>query len=90
MHPDHLPLSKGPKSRIGHAGAVDSEKMSKSLGNFFTIRDVLQQYHPLALRWFLVNAQYQTALNYSQSSLEEVSSHLLLGTLHSNGRGPWK
>ena len=46
--------------------------MSKSLGNFFTIRDVLQQYHPLALRWFLVNTQYQSPLNYSQRNLDEV------------------
>ena len=38
--------------------AVDSEKMSKSLGNFFTIRDVLRRYHALALRWFLVATHY--------------------------------
>jgi len=53
-------------------GAVDSEKMSKSLGNFFTIRDVTAQYHPLVLRWFLLNTQYRQAINYSQPALDEV------------------
>ncbi|GLI60357.1 hypothetical protein VaNZ11_002480 [Volvox africanus] len=52
---------------------VDSEKMSKSLGNFFTIRDVLARYHPLALRWFLLAAQYRAPLNYSDKGLEEAS-----------------
>lgn len=52
---------------------VDSEKMSKSLGNFFTIREVLGQYHPAALRWFLVNTQYRQPINYTQRALEEVS-----------------
>ena len=33
---------------------VDAEKMSKYVGNFFTIRDVLDAYHPLTLRWFLL------------------------------------
>ncbi|KAG2482286.1 hypothetical protein HYH03_018771 [Edaphochlamys debaryana] len=55
---------------------VDSEKMSKSLGNFFTIRDVLARYHPLALRWFLVGAQYRAPLNYSDKGLEEASGRL--------------
>jgi len=49
---------------------VDAEKMSKSLGNFFTIREVLQQYHPLALRWFLVCTQYRQGINYTQRALE--------------------
>jgi cysteinyl-tRNA synthetase len=51
---------------------VDSEKMSKSLGNFFTIRDVLRLYHPLALRWFLIGTHYRAGLNYTQRALEEV------------------
>ena len=46
--------------------------MSKSLGNFFTIREILQRYNSLALRWFLTNSQYRQPLNYSQKSLEEV------------------
>lgn len=55
---------------------VDSEKMSKSLGNFFTIRDVTAQYHPLVLRWFLLNTQYRQAINYSQSALDEATERL--------------
>lgn len=52
---------------------VDSEKMSKSLGNFFTIREVLQNYHSLALRWFLIGTHYRSAINYTQRALEESS-----------------
>lgn len=52
---------------------VDSEKMSKSLGNFFTIKEVLRKYHSLALRWFLVGTHYRSAINYTQRALEEAS-----------------
>lgn len=55
---------------------VDSEKMSKSLGNFFTIRDVLKLYHPLAMRWFLTGTQYRQPINYSQRALEEASDRV--------------
>eukprot|EP00193_Tetraselmis_chui_P016857 CAMPEP_0177793436 /NCGR_PEP_ID=MMETSP0491_2-20121128/25072_1 /TAXON_ID=63592 /ORGANISM="Tetraselmis chuii, Strain PLY429" /LENGTH=574 /DNA_ID=CAMNT_0019315947 /DNA_START=148 /DNA_END=1872 /DNA_ORIENTATION=- len=55
---------------------VDSEKMSKSLGNFFTIRDVLRLYHPLALRWFLIGTHYRAGLNYTQRALEEASDRV--------------
>lgn len=55
---------------------VDSEKMSKSLGNFFTIRDVSKAYHPLAMRWFLIGTQYRQAINYTQRALEEASDRL--------------
>ena len=55
---------------------VEAEKMSKSLGNFFTIREVLQQYHPMALRWFLVNTQYRQGINYTQRALEESSDRI--------------
>ena len=58
---------------------VDSEKMSKSLGNFFTIRDVVARYHPAALRWFLVNTQYRQPINYTQRALEEVGGAASLG-----------
>ena len=51
---------------------VDNEKMSKSLGNFFTIRDVLQKHHPLALRWLLLSMQYRQPLNYSAAGLVEA------------------
>lgn len=49
---------------------------SKSLGNFFTIRDVLKQYHPLAVRWFLLTAQYRQPINYTQAALEDASARL--------------
>lgn len=55
---------------------IDSEKMSKSLGNFFTIRDVIEKYHALALRWFLIGTQYRQPVNYSQRALEEASGRL--------------
>jgi cysteinyl-tRNA synthetase len=55
---------------------VDSEKMSKSLGNFFTIRDVLALYHPMALRWFLVSSQYRAPINYTQRALDEASDRV--------------
>ncbi|GBF96304.1 cysteinyl-tRNA synthetase [Raphidocelis subcapitata] len=55
---------------------VDSEKMSKSLGNFFTIRDVLGAYHPLALRWFLVATHYRAPVNYTRRALDEASDRV--------------
>ncbi|KAB1205547.1 Cysteine--tRNA ligase [Morella rubra] len=58
-----------------HNGHVtnNNEKMSKSLGNFFTIREITQQYHPLALRHFLISAHYKSPLNYTLSQLESAS-----------------
>lgn len=55
---------------------VDSEKMSKSLGNFFTIREVTDKYHPLALRWMLLGTHYRAPINYTQRALEESSDRL--------------
>lgn len=55
---------------------VDSEKMSKSLGNFFTIREVLKLYPALALRLFLLSTQYRQAVNYTQRALEEAADRL--------------
>lgn len=49
---------------------VDGEKMSKSLGNFWTIRDVLEHHHPEALRLFMMSAHYRKPVNYSQTNLE--------------------
>lgn len=61
-----------------HAGAVrvDNEKMSKSLGNFFTIREVLQKYHPEVVRYFLISSHYRSPINYSEDSLQEARSGL--------------
>ncbi len=54
-----------------HAGflQINKEKMSKSLGNFFTIRDVLKEYHPEVVRYFLISSHYRSPLNYSTESL---------------------
>ncbi|MBK8287220.1 MAG: cysteine--tRNA ligase [Cellvibrionales bacterium] len=55
-----------------HAGAVrvDNEKMSKSLGNFFTIREILDQYHPEVVRYLLLSSHYRSAINYSEENLQ--------------------
>jgi cysteinyl-tRNA synthetase len=55
---------------------VDNEKMSKSLGNFFTIRDVLAQYDAETVRFFIVRAHYRSALNYSDVHLDDARSSL--------------
>lgn len=57
-----------------HNGFVrlDNEKMSKSLGNFFTIRDVLKKYDPEVLRFFMLRAHYRSALNYSDAHLDDA------------------
>lgn len=61
-----------------HTGMVqvDKEKMSKSLGNFFTIRDVLQQYRPESVRYFLMSGHYRSQLSYSQANLESADASL--------------
>ena len=61
-----------------HAGAVrvDGEKMSKSLGNFFTIRDILADYHPETVRYVLVNSHYRSAINYSRENLDNARAAL--------------
>lgn len=63
---------------------IDSEKMSKSLGNFFTIRQVINLYHPLALRLFLLGTHYRSPVNYSDVQLESASERIfyIYQTLH--------
>ena len=55
-----------------HAGAVrvDNEKMSKSLGNFFTIREVLKKYHSEVVRYFLISSHYRSPISYSEDNLK--------------------
>ncbi|KAI9192420.1 hypothetical protein LWI28_022724 [Acer negundo] len=55
---------------------IDSEKMSKSLGNFFTIRQVIELYHPLAMRLFLIGTHYRSPINYSVVQLESASERI--------------
>ena len=55
---------------------IDNEKMSKSLGNFFTIRDVLQQYDAETVRFFVVRSHYRSPLNYSDVHLDDARAAL--------------
>jgi cysteinyl-tRNA synthetase len=55
---------------------VDGEKMSKSLGNFFTIRDVMQQFSPEVIRYFIVSSHYRSPLNFSDSALKDAKQAL--------------
>ncbi len=55
---------------------VNEEKMSKSLGNFFLIRDVLKSFDPEVLRFFMLKAHYRSPINYSDAQLEEARSGL--------------
>jgi cysteinyl-tRNA synthetase len=55
---------------------VDNEKMSKSLGNFFTIREVLAKYDAETIRFFIVRAHYRSPLNYSDAHLDDARNSL--------------
>ena len=55
---------------------VDDEKMSKSLGNFFTVREVLSRYQPEVVRFFILRAHYRSPLNYSDQHLDDAKSAL--------------
>ncbi len=56
---------------------VNEEKMSKSLGNFFLIKDVLKSFDPEVLRFFMLKAHYRSPINYSDVQLEEARAGLL-------------
>ncbi len=62
---------------------INQEKMSKSLGNFFTIRDVLQVFHPQVLRFFLLSTHYRGPINYCDANLVEATRRVdhIYGTL---------
>jgi cysteinyl-tRNA synthetase len=55
---------------------VDDEKMSKSLGNFFTIREILNKYKPEVVRFFILRAHYRSPLNYSDAHLDDAKASL--------------
>ena len=61
-----------------HTGMVqvDNEKMSKSLDNFFTVREVLKQYDAESVRYFLINGHYRSQLNYSDDNLKQAKASL--------------
>jgi len=70
---------------------INNEKMSKSLGNFFTIRDVLREVHPEALRLFVISKHYRSPVDYSDETVAEAERGLerLYGTLEAVwGRAP--
>jgi cysteinyl-tRNA synthetase len=56
---------------------VDDEKMSKSLGNFFAIRDVLEKYDAEVVRFFILRAHYRSPLNYSDKHLDDAKQALM-------------
>jgi cysteinyl-tRNA synthetase len=55
---------------------VDEEKMSKSLGNFFTVREILRKFDPEVVRFFILRAHYRSPLNYSDVHMEDAKSAL--------------
>jgi cysteinyl-tRNA synthetase len=82
-HENEIAQSEGasgqPLARVWmHNGfvRVDNEKMSKSLGNFFTIREVLERYDPETVRYFIIRTHYRSALNYSDVHLDDARTAL--------------
>ncbi len=55
---------------------VDKEKMSKSLGNFFSVRDILKKYDPEVVRFFILRAHYRSPLNHSDANLDDAKNAL--------------
>ena len=71
---------------------INSEKMSKSLGNFFTIREVLEKYDAEVLRFFLITAHYRSPLDFSDQNLKEAEAGLdrILFSAGEDGRIWWR
>jgi cysteinyl-tRNA synthetase len=72
---------------------VDNEKMSKSLGNFFTIRDVLTRYDGETMRFFLLRTHYRSPFNFSDAHLDDARAalrrlYIALDAARSTGRSP--
>lgn len=55
---------------------IDNEKMSKSLGNFFTVRDILKEYNPEDVRMFMLSAHYRSPVNFSRDMMAQAHSSL--------------
>lgn len=64
---------------------IDDEKMSKSLGNFFTIREVMERYDPEVIRYFILTSHYRSPLNYSDAHLDNAKAALT--SLYNSLRG---
>ena len=56
---------------------IDKEKMSKSLGNFFTLRDIFKKHHPETLRLFLISSHYRSPIDFSEKNLEDAEKVIL-------------
>ena len=55
---------------------INNEKMSKSLGNYFTVREILRTYDPEIVRYFILNSRYRSPLNYSNQQLDQAKNAL--------------
>ena len=55
---------------------IDNKKMSKSAGNFFTVRDIIQKYDPQVVRFFMLSAHYRSPLNFSSELMEAAENRL--------------
>ena len=55
---------------------IDNKKMSKSEGNFFTVREICEQYPPQVIRFFMLNAHYRSPLNFSRELVEAAKNSL--------------
>ncbi|MGB4131784.1 MAG: cysteine--tRNA ligase, partial [Tepidanaerobacteraceae bacterium] len=55
---------------------IDNQKMSKSLGNFFTVRDILKKYDPEVLRFFMLSSHYRSPINFSEDLMQQAKSSL--------------
>ncbi len=83
-HENEIAQSEGAYSKTmakywmhnGHV-MVDNEKMSKSLGNFFTIRDVIKKYHPKIVRYFLLSTHYRMPIHFSDAVLDQAKAGLM-------------
>jgi len=67
---------------------INEEKMSKSLGNFFTIREILTRYDPEVVRYFILTSQYRSPLNYADGALENAKAGLTGYYIALNGLSP--
>ncbi|MCX5871262.1 MAG: cysteine--tRNA ligase [Deltaproteobacteria bacterium] len=82
-HENELAQSEGASGKTAvntwiHHGFVTirDEKMSKSLGNFLTIRDILEQYHPEVLRFFIFSTHYRNPLDFSETAMQDAMAGL--------------
>lgn len=54
---------------------VNNEKMSKSIGNFFLVSDVIKEYDPMVIRWFLISSHYRSSINYSPENIKQAEKN---------------